>query len=214
MKPGKILGIDRPGRIRVEDFEEVPEALALGLDAELLYSSRAIAIAIHIVVEGDAVEPEIRAAVAFARAGNRDGRTGCDRASPCETASDGAAAILAAADDVDVGRVVGPAAGRDMAVVEEAFLDREQLVGVADMSMMSTSPAGRSARSGRDIPPACGYATSPPCASGDLPGAAMPKRHVGVLGVGEDEILRARGVGVDAGEFLVERLVHWILVKE
>ena len=36
----------------------------------------------------------------------------------------------------------------------------------------------------------------------------MRQRHVGVLGVGEDELLAAARVGVDAGEFLVEGFLH------
>src|SRR5688572_10155038 len=34
--------------------------------------------------------------------------------------------------------------------------------------------------------------------------SADPKRHIGILGVGEDEVLRARRIGMDVGEFLVK----------
>src|SRR5581483_6572363 len=37
--------------------------------------------------------------------------------------------ILRAANDVDVGRVVGPGGGGDGAVVEEALVDRQHLAG-------------------------------------------------------------------------------------
>ena len=35
----------------------------------------------------------------------------------------------------------------------------------------------------------------------------MDERHVGVLGVGEDEVLAAVRIGVDAGQFFVERFL-------
>jgi hypothetical protein len=34
------------------------------------------------------------------------------------------------------------------------------------------------------------------------------KGHVGVFGIGDDEVFAARRVGVDGGEFLVEATVH------
>ena len=41
---------------------------------------------------------------------------------------------------------------------------------------------------------------------------AEPERHVGVLGVGDDEFAAAR-VGVDRGQLAVERLLHGLIVS-
>jgi hypothetical protein len=44
-------------------------------------------------------------------------------------------------------------------------------------------------------------------AAGGEPGSGEPKGHVGILGVGEDEVAAA-GVGHDSGELEIERFLE------
>ena len=112
--------------------------------------------------------------------------------------------ILAAADNVDVGGVVHAGGRRDLAPVENALVDRQSLTG-----------AGRHEH---DVHQALlddllddvaefGQAAVTQLAAvrlGRLAGRADRQSHVRVLGVGEDEVLAAVRIGVDAGQFLIE----------
>ena len=82
---------------------------------------------------------------------------------------------------------------------------------LADMSMMSTSFCLDDLR---DDVAELGQAAVAQLAAvrlGRAAGGADGQGHVGVLGVGEDEVLAAVRVGVDAGQFEVERFLHHIM---
>ena len=78
---------------------------------------------------------------------------------------------------------------------------------LADISMISTSPDRVISRIWSRYSSSVLNRTSPECISGERPGAPKPERHVGVLGVGDDELAAAR-IGVDCGELAVEGLLH------
>ena len=67
MNAGTWLGLHRLGTIRVEHLQEMAEALALGLQAELLVLLQGGAVERRVVVEGDAVQAEVGAEAALLR---------------------------------------------------------------------------------------------------------------------------------------------------
>ena len=67
MNSGNLARLDRLRPIRIEDLEEMAEALALGLQAELLVLLQRLAVEDGVVVEGDAVQAEVGAEVALFR---------------------------------------------------------------------------------------------------------------------------------------------------
>ena len=156
------------------------------------YCSSDDQVVVEPVVERDAVQAQVRAAGPFVRlavdvaALDVVERGGAER--PRRLGD-----VAAAADDEDVAGVVGPGGRRDVAVLEQPLADRQQRRCVlADMSMMSTSPC-------RVIWRICSrYSASVRMRHfagvhlGRLARRADAERHVGVLGVGEDELLRAR----------------------
>ena len=130
MKRPMSCGHSPAAGVRVEDFEEVAEALALGLEAERPCTPRAWRVEREVVVERDRVQPEVGAPSSpLVRLGSRGGRTGCGRASRVRNGRDGAVRVVAAADDVDVGRVVGAGGRRDGDCVEQPLLDRQHFAG-------------------------------------------------------------------------------------
>ncbi len=48
---------------------------------------------------------------------------------------------------------------------------------------------------------------------GRLPGGANAERHVRVFGVGNDEVWRAGGIGMNGGQLLIERFLHGKFLK-
>jgi len=118
--------------------------------------------------------------------------------------------ILAAANDVDIGRVVGAGGGRDRAIIEQSSLDRQHLARRAghehdvhefllddlhdDVTKLAEAAIAQLAAMGL----------------GRTSRRADGEGHVGVLGVGEDEVLAAVRVGVNALQFLVERFFHYL----
>ncbi len=208
MKPGSWLGLDRLRPVGIEHFEEVAEALALGLQAELLVLLQGGAVEHRIVVEGDAVQAEVGAERTFLRLAvemaaldmiERGGAEGQRRR--CR--------IFAAADDVNVGGVVGAGGGRDGAVVEEPLVDGQHFAGAGghehDVHQLCFDDL-------RDDVAELGQGAIAQLAAVGLrrtAGGADGQGHVGVLGVGEDEVLAAVRVGVDAGQLEVERFLHY-----
>ena len=82
-------GATAPGDVGVEDLEEVAEALALGLLAELVESLEGREVALEIVVERHAVQAEVRRRATAPRARSRGGRTGRGRGWRSGTAARG-----------------------------------------------------------------------------------------------------------------------------
>ena len=117
----------------------------------------------------------------------------------------GSCGVGGAAGEVDVGGVVGADGGGDVGVFEEAFLERELVAGGGGHQHdVDQALAGVLA----DLVAVFGQGAEADLASGvglgRQAGCADAEGHVGVLGVGEDEVAAALGVGVDGGEFLVE----------
>jgi hypothetical protein len=108
---------------------------------------------------------------------------------------------------VDVGRVIRPDRGSDRRIVEEALAERQRVVGAG-----GHQHDVHEARA-RDQPHLVAVflerleADLAGMHLGRLAGCAQAQRHVGVLGVGDDELAAIR-VSVDRGELTVERLLH------
>ena len=116
--------------------------------------------------------------------------------------------IFATANDVNVGRVVGAGGRRDGAVVEEPLVDGQHFAGAGghqhDVHQLRLDDL-------RDDVAELGQSAIAQFAAVRFrraAGRADGQGHVGVLGVGEDEVLAAVRIGVDAGEFDVERFLY------
>ena len=89
-EPAEVVRALRTRDVGVEDLEEVAEALALGLEAELLVRLERRVVERDVVVGRDRVEPEVGAAPELAAGRGRRGRSGSGRSSACGTAATGA----------------------------------------------------------------------------------------------------------------------------
>ena len=100
------------------------------------------------------------------------------------------------------------AAGRDVAVVEQPFADRQRVVaaGRHEHDVDQTLP-----RDLADVLAILGQRAHANFAGVHLGRAARgadAECHVGVLGVGQDEVLAAGRIGVNGGQLAIERFLH------
>ena len=195
-------------RIRKKHLQEMAEAGPLGFDAEVAVGREHRPIERGIVVECEGKEAQVRTAGVI-RMHRIDPATPCLRNRRRGEGQGGLAAVAAGTGgQPDVGRVVHPHGGRDMAADEQPFLDRQHLArarahehdvdqalpndlanGVAKLADRPEWPGGRApARS--------------------QTGRGQPECHVGILGIGQNKVLAGR-VGHDAGELQVERFL-WL----
>ena len=198
-------GID----VGVEDLEEVAEALGLGLEAERGEVLQRLVVPVDVVGEGDRVEPEVGAGVRRGAVGLHApvlhvlDRRGAESAR-------GQAGVFAAAHDPDVAGVVGARRGRDRRAGEQFLADRE-LLHVRGGEQHDVDDVLLD--DGADLVPVVGERLP---AGLRLVGAARQagarsrgghaERHVGVLRVGDDEVLAGGGACAHAGNLLVESL--------
>ena len=193
--------------IGVEDFQKVAKALALGLFAESAIVLERDQIVVQAVVERDAVQPQIRAAVSL-------GGLAIDVAALDVVEIRGAKGlrrlgdVAAVADGKYVAGVVGPRGGRDVAVFEQPLADRQHVVAAGRHEHDVDQPLPRDLA---DLFAIFGQRAHPHFAGvhfGRAARRADAERHVGILGVGQDELLRARRIGVNGGQFSIERFFH------
>ena len=183
------------------------EVLALGLQAEPVVFLQGVAVEDRVVVEGEAVQAEVRPQNALFRlafgptALNVVKRGGAER-------QRGVGGITTAADDMDVGGVVGPSRRRHGAIVEDPLLDGQRLAGAGRHQHDVHELLFDDARD--DVAELCeaAIANFAGMRFRRLPRSADGQRHIGVLGVGEDEILAAARVRVDTPELRVKRFFH------
>ena len=108
--------------VRIEDFEEMPELLPLGLLAKFLVPKQRLAVLLEIVDERDRVEAEVRAgkiAAAVAVALDLAALDVIDARAAERLAR--LARVAAVAHRPDVGGVVRARGGRDVRVLEQAL---------------------------------------------------------------------------------------------
>ncbi len=190
-------------RVRVEDLEEVPEALLLGLDAEGPILIEGAGVAVDVVVEGHAVQAEVGPgdalrAVHAAALDLLDGR-----------GAEGLRRLLevgALADHVHIGGVVGPGRGGHVGVVEQPLADGQQVVGMGGHEHdVDQALADHLADALVELGQAAELALLRVvlrrlARRGDTEG------HVRILGIRDDELATARRVGPDLGQLDVQRL--------
>ena len=126
--------------VRLEHLEEVPEALALGLEPEVLVGLERGDVERDVVVQRDRVEPQLGAALELAAV--RVGEAAHDLLERRRAEGPrGRLRVGLAGDHVDVGRVVGAdgRCDRRLPSNSRSWIVRTSLV-LALMSMMSTSP--------------------------------------------------------------------------
>ena len=183
-----VLRALRTRDVRVEDLEEVAEALALGLEAEVLVGLERGDVERDVVVERDRVEPEVGAAPELAAV--RVGEAALDLVERRRAEGPrGRLRVGLAGEQVDVGRVVGADGRRDRRVVEQPLLDRQDVVGARGHEHDVDQPLAD------DLAHLVAVLGQRSRLAGDRIGAGRRKAggHVGVLGVGEDEVGRAAG---------------------
>ena len=123
----------------------------------------------------------------------------------------------------DIGGVVGARGGGDGGILEEAFLDRELLIHVGghehDVHQALVHDFADDVEEFGQIAVAVFFARpdfgrelrGPRAVAGEVAaraGGAHAERHVGVLGIGKDEIPVGPGGGVDGRQFLVKGADH------
>lgn len=120
----------------------------------------------------------------------------------------GSCVNLAAAGDMDVAGVVGPRRRRDGGLIEQPFLNGQQIVGARrrQHDIDDALPDHLA-----DLLSILGERLEPQFAVMPLrrqPRRAHAERHVGVLGISEDEVLAPGRIGMNGGEFTVEGFLH------
>jgi len=163
-------------------------------------------VAFEIVVERDAVETQVgpqRALLGSAVEVAALDVIDAGRAErPC-----GLRGVAGPPCQVDVGGIVGANRGSDRRTIEEPLAKRQRMVRAGrhehdvDESLTSDQPHLLAVLLERLEPDLAGMHL------GRLARRAQPQRHVGVLGVGQDEFTAVR-IGMDRGELAVERLDH------
>ncbi len=108
----------------------------------------------------------------------------------------------------NVARVVRPACRSDVVGIEEPLAEREHLARAGAHQHNIDQPLGNDLADQPAVFVEGAEAGLVGVMFGALAGCRKPEGHVGILGVGEDEIA-AGAIGEDAGEFLVERFLHW-----
>ena len=122
---------------------------------------------------------------------------------------EGSSCVARASGQVDVGRVIGPDRRRDRRVVEQPLAKGQRMVGAGrhqhdvDQARPGDQPHLIAIFFERLEPDFAGVHL------GRAAGRAQAERHVGVLGVGDDELAAAR-VGVDRRELAVEGFLHGV----
>ncbi len=204
---GNVLGAHFAAGVRSKYFQEVPEPFLFGLQAKRLVFAQRLVIQLDVIIQGDRIETQIRAPPAFvwlalALAAHRvidGGRAERHRWLLGVAARSGG--------QPDVGGIVGSDGRRDRTVVEQPFLQRQDLV--------------RTGAHQRDVDqallhhvanqlPVLGERTETGLARMMLraqAGRRQTERHVSVLGVGHNKVAAA-GIGQNAGQFAVECLFH------
>ena len=201
------FGSDGVGSVRIEDFQEVAETLALGFLPESLQAAQCLDIEFQAVVECDGVQTEVDPIRSFLRVTVQVAALDVVDGGRAERAR-GFGMHAAAACDMDVCRVVGPGRGRDGRVVEQTLFQHKKFTG-----------AGRHQRDVDDALPDDVTDLLPVLGEGpetDLTvvpfrrpaGSPHAEGHVGVLRIGDDEFLRARRIGMNGPQFSIERLFH------
>ena len=215
----ELLRRDARVHVRIEDFKEVAEALALRLLAELLIPEQGLPVLIEFVDVGDRIQTEVRTrelARAIAVALDLAALDVVDA-----RAAEGLArlaGVSAVAHRPHVRRVVGAGGGCDMRLLEEAFLDGELLRHVGGHqhdvheSLMRDLPDDveelRQVAVPKFIPaPDLGRKLRRPRPApreeAPWPGSAHAERHVRILRISDDEGTRSAR-GLDFSELGVE----------
>ena len=182
------------------------KAFAFGLFAKFVVAGERGQVVVEAVVERNAVQAQVRAApVRPAR--NRDARTGCDRATRCGTASR-LGHIATVADGKDIAGVVGPGGRRDVAGGEQLLVDRQLLIarGRHEHDVDQSLPGDLA-----NLLAILGQRAEPALAGmhlGRLARHADAKRHIGILGIGQNEVGGARRIGMDGRQLAIERFLH------
>ena len=190
---------------------KVPKALGLGLDAKGLVGFQRAVVEIDVVVERDGIKAQVRAERPLVRSALDLAALDVVDRGRAERLRRLLSIASAAAGQPDVGRVVGPDGRRDVAVVEQAFLDRQHLVGTGAHQHDVDQPLGDDLAHQLAILGQRAEVGLVGVMLGALARRGQPERHVGVLGVGQDKVA-ARWVGNDPGKLLVQRFLHAVLV--
>ena len=179
-----------PFDVRIEDLEEIEEAVGGGVGAKFSECLERGDVGVDVVGEGDRIEPEV---------GERPDvrqRSGAER--PRRRVMKGPATMAP-----DIGRVVGADRGLDPCAGEGAALRELLQVGgrrqhdVDDILFDDRFDRIEKFRPGGQPRP---RATRGPRRADRM----QPRPHVGVLGVGDDEIRAPVGACADARELVVE----------
>ncbi len=184
---GQDRRVNRAWDVGVEDFEEVAELLPLGLLAELVEPLERGEIEGQVVVEGHAVQAEVGAE------GSLLGRA--IEVAALDVVEAGRAerpgrllGVARASGDVDVGRVVRPGGRGDGGIFEHPLANRQGVVGAGRHQHDVDHPL---LDDGADLLAIFFEGLEPDLAVvglGRLPRGADAEGHVGILGVGEDEL--------------------------
>src|SRR5262249_61357424 len=114
--------------IAVEDLQKMTKSFTFCFEAELLVLLQRLAVNGRVILEGNAVQTEVRAEMAFLRlaidmaALNVVERRRAERQRRLGR-------VLAAAENVDVRRIVDARRGRDRAVSKNSFVNGQHFAG-------------------------------------------------------------------------------------
>ena len=187
----KILRRNADVKRRIENFEKMAHAQLGGFFAEGSVGFQHGEITFQMVAEGDRIEAKIGKAAHPMQAG-------------CAEGACGFRAITSATGMPDVGRVVVTHSGGDGAGGKTAFIPENFCGRSAHQHDVDEAGACHVAHGLQIITARGEFPAEIAVLIAHQSGRHHPEGHVGILGVSDDEIIRAVFSGTDTGKFVVE----------
>ena len=197
------------GQVGIEHLQEMPESLALGLVTEDPVGLDRLEIVVPVVGKGDRVETKIRSTAPLTSLAIQVTTLDVVDRSTAERLR-GRLVNPTAPHDMDVSRIVGPYRRGYLGAVKNPLADRQLLVRRrrhqhdVDQSLRDNLPHHLAVLTQRSEHQFAVVTLRRPTR------CAHPKRHVGVLGIGQNELAAARRIRGNRGQLAVKRLERQI----